>query len=96
MTRPCLGSSSRSLRSPSDGLNREVDIELTAVASSLDALRSLTSDLTSAMWALAGSGTAAGYVDEVREEFGFGDEPSPNRGVRRAIATFSVVVRPSA
>lgn len=79
----------------SDGLSREVDIEITAVATTVDELRSLTARVNAAMWALAADGNAHGYVDEVRETFGFTDDQK-NSTERRAIATFTVVVRPQA
>ena len=79
----------------SDGLERETDLELTVVATTLDELRSLTTRVNSAMWALAADGNDVGYVDEVREVFGFTDD-SKNSMERRAIATFAVVVRPQA
>lgn len=79
----------------SDGLERETDLEVTVVATTLDELRALTTRVNSAMWALAADGNDVGYVDEVREVFGFADD-SKNSMERRAIATFAVVVRPQA
>lgn len=79
----------------SDGLERETDLEVTVVASDLAELRALTTRVNSAMWALAADGNDVGYVDEVREVFGFTDD-SKNSTERRAIATFAVVVRPQA
>lgn len=76
----------------SDGLDREVDIELTAITGDLDSLRALSTRLAAAMWALA----VSGLVDEVRERFAFADDPHPNPSLRQARATFTVVVRPVA
>lgn len=75
-------------------VDREVDVEVTAIAATREDCWALARDLEGLMWALATSGNAHGYVDEVRELFGFAEDPSDNDDAWRASATFTLIVRP--
>lgn len=76
-------------------IERDVDVELTAVAAARGALWSLVARCERAMFNLAGNGNEHGFVDDVVETFGFAAiPPPPNGDVRRATATYSLTLRP--
>lgn len=59
-----------------------------------DDMWDMARDVESAMAALAANGTPGMYVDEVDETFAFANDPPPDPSRRRAIATYTLTVRP--
>lgn len=84
----------RSGGSAGPGLDKDVDVEVTAYAGTRAALWALVADVESAMADLAGDGNAEGYVDDVNEAFSFAQEPHPRPSTRQAVATYSLTFRP--
>lgn len=77
-----------------DLIDRDVDIELNAIAGSRPAMWDLAGDVETAMADLATDATEEGYVDDVALSFGWADDPHDNPAVRRATATYRLTVRP--
>lgn len=75
-------------------ISKDVDIEVTVNAPARGRMWDLAADVESAMWALAAHAAGDLYVDDVAEAFGFADDPPPAQGIRRAIATYTLTVRP--
>lgn len=76
--------------------DRTVDVEVLACThGSRSDLWDLVADVESAMYALAAHAADGVYVDDVAETFGFADDPIDDQDVRRAVATFTLTVRPN-
>lgn len=79
----------------SDGpLDKLVAVEVAVHAADRGDMWELARDVESAMAALAANGTPGMYVDEVEETFSFASDPPPDQSRRRAIATYTLTVRP--
>ena len=74
-------------------IDRDVDLEIGAWAPDRTSLWPLVQRVEVAMRALAANGSTQ-YVDDVAEAFAFALDPYPNQSVRRAIATYTLTVRP--
>jgi len=74
-------------------VDRDVDVELGVWTSDRASLWPLVQRVEVAMRALAANGPGE-YVDDVTETFTFAYDPYPNQSVRRAIATYTLTVRP--
>ncbi|MCR1983518.1 hypothetical protein NSA53_14880 [Cellulosimicrobium cellulans] len=74
-------------------IDRDVDLEIGAWAPDRASLWPLVQRIEVAMRALAANGSEQ-YVDDVAETFAFALDPYPNQSVRRAIATYTLTVRP--
>lgn len=78
-------------------IDKKIDVAIAVVAPTRGAMWDLAADVESAMWALSANATADGvYVDEVECPFGFAWDPPASQEIRRATATFTLTVRPSA
>ncbi len=79
-------------------IQKDVDVEVAVHAGSRARMWELAGLVESAMWALDASGDPHGdppfYIDEVDNRFVFGSDPHPNVALRRAMATFTLTVRP--
>lgn len=78
----------------SEWINRSVDVQVSVVAASRGRMWFLAADVESAMWSLAAHAGGGVYFDDVAEAFGFAFDPPDSQGVRRAIATYTLTVRP--
>ncbi|MFJ2518653.1 hypothetical protein ACIOWF_06745 [Cellulosimicrobium cellulans] len=79
----------------SDGpLDKLVTVEVAVHAATRGDMWDLARDVEFAMAALATNGTPGMYVDEVEETFSFASDPPPDQSRRRAIATYTLTVRP--
>lgn len=76
-------------------IDRRVEIEIEVHAADRAGMWADVAQVEAAMHALAANGRATGYVDDVEETFSFASDPLPNRATRRAVATFTLVVRPA-
>jgi hypothetical protein len=76
-------------------IDKDVDIEIGVWTPDRATLWPLVQRVETALEALAASGDGE-YVDDVTEAFGFAYDPYPNQSVRRAIATYTLTVRPLA
>lgn len=77
-------------------IDKAVDVEVKAIAETRAQMWALAGRLDSAMRDLASNGNGEGYVDDVEETFAFTPDPHPNSDLRRAIATYTLTVRPRA
>lgn len=77
-------------------VDREYDIEIGVLATSRTRMWEVARLVESVMGRLAASGTPGMYVDDVTCRFVFRSDPPPNQDRRRAIATFTLTVRPRA
>ena len=74
-------------------VDRDVDVEVGVWTADRASLWPLVQRVEVAMRALAANGSGE-YVDDVAETFTFARDPYPNQSVRRAIATYTLTVRP--
>lgn len=75
-------------------ISKHIDVEVTVTAATRARMWELAGDVESAMWSLAAHGGGGVYFDDVTEAFGFAFDPPDNQDVRRAIATYTLTVRP--
>lgn len=76
-------------------IEKDIDLEVEAFVASRGALWDAVAVIETAMDALKANGTAAWYVDDVEELFGFGlDEGYENPDIVKATATYRVTLRP--
>lgn len=82
----------------SGGISKDVDVEIAVHAADRARMWDLVGAVEGAMHALAANGDPRGdppfYVDDVDETFAFRNDPHPNQTVRRALATYTLTVRP--
>jgi len=76
-----------------NGLDRDVDVEVTVYAASRAGLWSACAAVETAMASLAANGTP--YVDDVTTAFAFAADGDAARPARTALATFTLTVRPT-
>ena len=80
-------------------ISKDVDVEVAVHASQRARMWDLVAVVEAAMYYLAANGDPLGdppfYVDDVTESFGFRYDPHPNQSLRRAIATYTLTVRPT-
>lgn len=75
-------------------LDKLVQIEVAVHARTRGDMWALVGEVETAFAALTTNGTPGMYVDEVEETFAFAADPMPSQDVRRAIATYTLTVRP--
>lgn len=80
-------------------IEREIVVEVSIHVKGRDRPRrralDLGEEITTAMSALAASGTPDWYVDDVEETFSFAIDSQSDPGVRVARATYTLTVRPT-
>lgn len=77
------------------GLDKQIEIEVEARAADRAGMWAAAGTVETAMHALAANGHPGGYVDDVTEIFAFASDPHPDRATRRAVATYTLVLRPA-
>jgi hypothetical protein len=76
------------------GIDKDIDHEVIAWTPDRATLWPLVRRVEAAMAELAANGLDE-YVDDVTESFAFGLDDYPNKDLRRALATYTLTVRPS-
>lgn len=74
-------------------VDRDVDLEITLITDSDDALSDLSYEIDEAMLALAAKGNEWGYVDDVYVRFAWGVDETRNREAGKVSSVFAVTVR---
>lgn len=77
-------------------IGKAIQVEVNSLAATRPAMWDAVADVETAMALLASNGTEDWYVDDVSETFSAAVAPHPNDGVRRATATYSLTIRPTA
>lgn len=77
-------------------IGKAIQVEVNSLAATRPKMWDAVADVETAMNLLAANGTQEWYVDDVSETFSAAVAPHPNDGVRRATATYSLTIRPTA